>query len=177
MALPIAMEDARRQLRLEPDDDSRDEEISGFVADAVGWVEDYTGHLLTAREVTEHFTGFKPVDLKAWPIAADAVPDVAYIGTDGSVIAIAGARIDVSRRPARVRPGTGIFWPVRDSAQRFTVTITAGYADPSDIPRNLKRAMLILISAYDSDREGGDLFLKAEETAKGLCRGKRRTLL
>jgi uncharacterized phiE125 gp8 family phage protein len=177
MALPVPIEDARRQLRLEPDDDSRDEEINGFVADAAGWVEDYTGHLLTAREVTEQFTGFRPVDLKAWPIAADAVPGVAYLGSDGAEIAITGARIDVSRRPARVLPGTGIFWPFRDSMQAFTVTIMAGYADPENIPRNLKRAMLILISAYDSDREGGDLFLKAEETAKGLCRGKRRTLL
>lgn len=177
MALPVSIEDARRQLRLEPDDDSRDDEINGFITDAAGWVEEYTGQLLTGQEVTEQFHGFQPVCLKAWPIAPDATPGVAYLGADGAPIAITGARLDVSRRPARVRPGTGMFWPFRDSAQPFTVTITAGYADPAKIPRNMKRAMLILISAYDSDREGGDLFLKAEETAKGLCRGNRRMLL
>jgi hypothetical protein len=173
MANPISLVDARLQLRIEADDDSRDVDLLGYIEDAVAWVEDYTGHILAEREVTEHVSGFKPVELRAWPIAADAVPGVAYLGADNTPIAIPGARIDVTRRPARVFPGSGLFWTFRNSAQPFTVTVTAGYASPDDVPRNFKRAMLILISAYDADREGGELFQKAETTARKLCRGRR----
>lgn len=169
MPLPVSLEEARRQLRLAADDDSQDDEIAGFIADAAAWTEDYTGHILNQREVTERVSGFKPVELRAWPIAADAVPGVAYSTADGVQIPVPSARLDVSRRPARVFPGTGLFWPFRDSAQPFTVTITAGYASASAVPRAFKRAMLILIAAYDADREGGDVFEKAERSAKRIC--------
>lgn len=169
MAYPVSLEEARRQIRLEADDESRDEDLTGWIADAAGWVEGYTGQLLDQREVTEHVSGFKPVEIRAWPIDAAAVPGVAYIGADGSPVAITGARLDLTRRPARIFPATGLFWPFRDSAQAFTVTITAGYANADAIPRDMKRAMLVLIAAYDADREGGDLFQNAVRTAERLC--------
>lgn len=169
MVMPVSLEEARRQLRLEDDDTTQDAEIAGFVADAAAWVESFTGHILVEREVTEHASGFKPVEIRAWPIADGATPGVAYLGADGSPIAIPGTRLDLSRRPARVMPGSGLFWPFRDSAQPFTVTVTAGYANADDVPRDFKRAMLILIAAYDADREGGDLFAKAEATARRIC--------
>jgi uncharacterized phiE125 gp8 family phage protein len=163
------MEEARRQLRLEPDDESRDDDLLGWIEDAAGWVEGYTGHLVTEREVVEHVAGFKPVTLAAWPIAAAALPALAYVGEGGVPIGIASARLDVTRRPARIFPATGLFWSFRNAAQPFTVTIVAGYASPDDVPRDMKRAMLILIAAYDADREGGDLLLKAITAAERLC--------
>ncbi len=169
MAIPVTLEDARRQIRLEADDVSRDDDLIGWIADAAAWVEDYTGQILTEREVTEHVSGFRPVELRAWPIAADAIPGVAYIGAGGAPIAIPGARLDITRRPARVFPGTGLFWPFRNSEQAFTVTITAGYPDAASVPGNIRRAMLLLIGAYDADREGGEIFAKAEEAARRLC--------
>jgi len=169
MPFPVSLEEARRQLRLAADDDSQDDEIAGFIADAAAWVEDFTGHILDQREVTEHVSGFKPVELLAWPIAADAIPGIAYSAADGTPVAVPGSRLDLSRRPARVFPATGLFWPFRDSAQSFTVTINAGYANASAVPRAFKRAMLILIAAYDADREGGDVFEKAERAAKRIC--------
>lgn len=173
MAFPISLEEGRAQLRLEIDDDSRDGELRPWIEDAAAWVEDYTGHILVEREVTENVSGFKAVELRAWPIAANAVPGVAYLRADNTPIAIPGARIDVTRRPARVFPGTGQFWPFQNSAQPFTISVTAGYASPADVPRNFRRAMLILISAYDNDREGGALFQEAEASARKLCGGHR----
>jgi uncharacterized phiE125 gp8 family phage protein len=169
MPFPVSIEEARRQLRLESDDTSRDDDLKDWIEDAAGWVEGYTKHLLTEREVVEHVAGFKPVTLTAWPIAATALPALAYLDADGSPIGIANARLDVTRRPARIFPATGLFWPFRNAAQPFTVTITAGYPTADEVPRDMKRAMLILITAYDEDREGGDLFLKAVKAAERLC--------
>jgi uncharacterized phiE125 gp8 family phage protein len=173
MAIPVTLDDAKRQLRLELDDASQDVEIAGFIADAVDWVEKYTGHILAARDVTESFRGFRPVALRAWPVAADAVAGVAYTNADGVAVAIPGARIDLSQGRARIAPGTGAFWPFIDSQQAFTVTIRAGYEDDDAVPGNLRRAMLVLIGAYDADREGGEVFEKAETSARKLCAGFR----
>jgi uncharacterized phiE125 gp8 family phage protein len=176
MTLPVSLEEAKSQLKVESND--RDDEVRGFIQDAAAWVETYTGHLLEAREVIEQFRGFGPVTLRAWPIAADAAIAGAYLDDAGAPAALIGARLDVSRRPARALPPVGSsFWPFRNADQLFTVTVQAGYSDPGDVPRNLCRAMLVLIAAYDQDREGGDTMEKAEAAARRLCqRFKRHTL-
>jgi uncharacterized phiE125 gp8 family phage protein len=170
MAIPVTLADAKAHLRLEVEDLSRDAEVAGYIADATGWVEKYTGHILVARDVTEQFRGFAAVELRAWPIKPTALAGVAYLDAAGSPVAITGAVLETRQRPARVRPGVGTFWPFRDTRQLFTVTIRAGYEPTDDVPRNFRRAMLVLISAYDSDREGGELLQTAEATARRLCR-------
>jgi len=169
MALPVTLEEARIQIKAEPGD--QDGEIANFIMDAAGWVEKYTGHILVAREVTESFRGFGSVSLRAWPISPSATVGVAYVDTAGTPVAITGARLEVSARPARVVPPSGPFYPFQDPRQLFTVTIRAGYETPADVPRNMRRAMLLLISAYDEDREGGKVLADAEAAATRLCRG------
>ena len=172
MPIPVSLDDAKRHLRHAGETLSADRktEIEGFIADAAEWVEGYTGHILVAREVTEQFRGFGSVQLRAWPIAPTAAIGVAYAGSDNTPLSVPGARLDVSRRPARVLPPNGPFHPFRDAQQLFTVTVRAGYEDGDLLPGNLRRAMLVLIAAYDVDREGGEVFQQAEATAKSLCR-------
>ena len=171
MAVPVTVDDAARQLRLEPDEISPEmsAQLGSWVADAAAWVEDYTGQVLVARDVTEQFRGFGAVNLRAWPVAATAPPGVAYADGTGAPVAIVGARLDVSRRPARVLPPFGPFYSFRDRTQLFTVTIRAGYEAGDVLPGNIRRAMLVLIAAYDADREGGEVFAQAEKTARSLC--------
>lgn len=164
MAIPVSLEDAKNQLRVDLDDTTQDVEIVGFITDAADWVEQYTGIVLEAREVTETFSGVKPATLKAWPVSATAIPIVTYDG-----LPVIAPRLDVSRRPARVWPSTGILWPFRRSDQIYSVSIRAGYEADEVVPGNLRRAMLVLIGAYDADREGGDILAKAEATARRLC--------
>jgi uncharacterized phiE125 gp8 family phage protein len=176
MSLPVTLDEAKAQLRA--DGDEQDAEILDFIRDAADWVEGFTGHILEAREVTEQFRGFGPVALRAWPIAPAAVPAGAYLNDAGAPVALVGAQLDLSRRPARVLPPAGtLFWPFCRADQLFTITIRAGYETPADVPRQLCRAMLVLISAYDADREGGSTFADAEKTAQRLChRFKRHAL-
>lgn len=176
MAIPVTLDDAKRQLRMDLDDGDRDEEIESFILDAAAWVEKYTGHIFAARDVTEIFSGFRPVMLRACPVAHDATPAVAY-ASNGVAVGIPGARVDLIHGRARVSPGSGSFWPFIDSQQVFTVTIRAGYEEDDIVPGNLRRAMLMLIAAYDDDREGGDAFAKAEKTASRLCAPFRPRLL
>ncbi|QBE91910.1 phage gp6-like head-tail connector protein [Sphingomonas paucimobilis] len=168
----VSLEDARRQLRLGPDT-SRDGELRGWIADALGWIEDYTGHTLALRNVTQTFAGFGVMALRAWPVAPSAVPIVTYADQAGQDIAVPAARIDVSRRPARAVPGIGTRWPSVAAGTTVTVTVAAGYASADAVPRNFHRAALLLIGAYDADREGGEIMAEAEKRARGLCGNKR----
>lgn len=169
MAVPVSLEDAKRQLKLELDDVSQDDEIQGFIDDAVAWIENYTGHVLVARDVTAQFSDFASIEFREWPIAANAVPVVNYPSADGSAISITDVRADVSRRPVRVLPWIGSRWPSVPAGTGATATIRAGYEDGDTVPGVFRRAMLMLIGAYDDDREGGDAFTKAEATARRIC--------
>jgi uncharacterized phiE125 gp8 family phage protein len=168
MTLPVNLYEAKEQLQL-GDDYTHDAEVDGFLQDAAAWVEKFTGHILEARQVTEQFLGFDRLQLRAWPILPGAALTVTYTDTAGSTIAVTGARVDVSRRPARVFPSLGSHWPVVMSGTQATVTVRAGYEDEADVPRNLRRAILVLVAAYDADREGGDILAKAETSARRLC--------
>jgi uncharacterized phiE125 gp8 family phage protein len=169
MAIPVTLEDARRQIQLGEGDWYQDINLAQSIEDAAAWVEEYTGHILVARDVTETFYGVGAARLKAWPVRAASVPTVAYVNASGATVAIEGAGLDASSRPARVLLPPNVLDSFCGSKQSFTVTIRAGYEPKDAVPGNFRRAMLILISAYDSDREGGELFQKAEASARRLC--------
>ena len=163
MAIPVTIEDARRQIRLEEDDESKDADLRQFIDDAAAWVEEYTGHILVARDVELSFYGNSLAHLRAWPIAPNAAAAVTYKDAAGATVVAAGALFDSSRRPARLTP------PRNLAQTAYAVTIRAGYEANDVVPGNFRRAMLILISAYDSDREGGEIFQTAEASARRLC--------
>lgn len=175
MAIPLTMTQAKDQLQVGDMDPSRDAEIAGFIDDAAAWVEEYTGHILVARDVVERFDTFERLRLKAWPIKPDAVVGIGYSSSTGAPTNLYGARISSSARPVVVLPAVGTCWPV--GASGVTVLVRAGYEPDDTVPGNIRRAMLVLISGYDSDREGGDIFAKAEASARSLCsRLKLRSL-
>ena len=137
--------------------------------DAIGWVEVHTGHLLRLRSVTESLSSFDGT-LKAWPVATTAKARVAYGVPGVTPVLIENVPVIVSRRPARLaRPAALAAWPRLDAGAEVQVTVDAGYATADLIPGNLRRAVLVLAAAYDSDREGGDILAAAEKSARSLC--------
>lgn len=172
MGEPISIEEARAQLRMDGDT-SRDADLARYIRDAREWVEDYTGQTLIAGDVEESFrVPGRTVALRAWPIAPGAAVDVACIDADGTARSV-DTYVNAAKRPAIVSPVGA--WPLNRSDQQLRVTVRAGYETADAIPGNMRRAMLLLIAAYDADREGGDLFEKTEKRAKSLCRSLRRT--
>ncbi|NVD43481.1 phage head-tail connector protein [Qipengyuania atrilutea] len=169
MALPVSLDDAKRQLKFT--DASQDELVADYILDAASWVEEYTGHLLEPREITERFASFTRLRLSGWPIVGGPVAVKTLTSTGETVVD--GAWLYAVSRPGSVLPASGTHWPRLLDGEMVEVSYTAGYADPADVPRNFRRAMLLLITAYETDREGGEVFQKAEATAKRLCRQKK----
>lgn len=177
MPIPVTVDDAKRQLKIEIDDVTQDDEIEGFINDAVAWIEKLTGHVLVAREVVATFDAFDGISFREWPIARTAVPTVSYEGSAGQAVPVAGARTVLSRRPVRIAAAIGGRWPLLPSGSAVTVTIRAGYEDADDVPPIFRRVILMLVAAYDIDREGGDIVRKSEDAAKALCDDYRIRLL
>jgi len=173
MAIPVTLDAAKRQLKV--DDAEQDVEIQGFIDDAAAWVERYTGHVLVARDVTQEFTRFNATPLRAWPIEPDAVPIVSYRDAVGNLVDVAGMRLCAATRPARIIPfpAGGFNASALPDHTNMIVTVRAGYEGTEEVPGNFRRAMLVLIGAYDADREGGEILQTAEATARRLCRDYR----
>lgn len=173
MTLPISLDQAKAQLRVDGDD--QDDEIEDLIRDAAAWVEDYTGLILEARDVTEHFRApGRSIQLRAWPVATSAIVTAQYPATASDDALNADVRLVADTRPARVLPAAGATWPSRDPWRTLAVTVRAGFEDANEVPRALCRAMLLMISAFDADREGGEIFANAEAAAKNLCRRYKR---
>lgn len=164
MGEPISIEEARSQLRLDGDA-SRDADLARYIRDAREWVERYTGWTLVARDRTETFSyGTGMFELLAWPIAPSATAQVEIDGVSYSSLMVRGSR------PVRVGPPLPPqYWPPVWNRSELRITVRAGVETPDDVPGNMRRAMLLLIGAYEADREGGDLFAAAEARARSLC--------
>ncbi len=171
MVEPIGVEEARAQIRMDGDA-SRDADLVRYIRDAREWVETYTGQTLIAGDAIETFDApGKVVTLRAWPIAPTAVTTIVVTDPDGTERLVDGF-LDTKVRPAKVRSADG--WAMTRTDQQLTIVVRAGYETPAAVPGNLRRAMLLLIAAYDADREGGEVFAASEARARSLCRSFRR---
>lgn len=167
MAELITVEEAKAHLRVDSDDENG--LIGDIIVDARGWIESYTGLILTRRSVKEVLPRFTS-RLRSWPI--ETIDAVAYIDASGAVQALDAALYvpQVTARPAAL---LGRRWPNLYHGSRVTVELTAGFAsaqEVKDFSPNLMRAMKLLIAGFYHDRETGGLTADVEESAKALCR-------
>lgn len=167
----ITLDEAKRQLRLTPSNTSQDEEIKGFLADAQDWVTGYTGFLFSPQTVTESFrVPGRRIALRSWPIKAGAAVSVSYTDSAGQAAVMVNVTPCYSKSRLALVPKAGCAWPLSDPSQSLTVAVEAGLPEGAAVPGEIRRAVLMLIGAYDDDREGGETIAKAEATARRLCR-------
>lgn len=171
MAEPLTLDDAKAQLRILDDDENA--VIEAAIIDARGWIEGYTGLILTRREVVEVLAEFGG-KIRAWPIAS--IDGVAYIDLDGAeaVLDPSAYFSQIARRPARLAAKA---WPRIYSGSTVEVTMTAGFASPEAVGAfspNLMRAMRLLVAGFYRDRETGGLAGDVVTAATRLCRPFKR---
>lgn len=175
MAEPVSLAEAKAQLRVT--NTREDALISGYIVTAREWVENHTGLILARREVTERIPTFGPlIPLLAWPIADEPVT-VSYFDQAGAELTVAGAAIRAATRPARLVPAAGDRWPISRVSGAISVKFTAGFATAAEVPQSCKQAILLLLTAYYEDREGGETLLKAERSARSMLTGFRQRRL
>ncbi|SNS53293.1 phage conserved hypothetical protein, phiE125 gp8 family [Sphingomonas laterariae] len=150
---PVTLSEAKAHLRVF--DSSEDDLIRGLIITAREWIEGYTGQLLVRGQVSQSFDRWaNPLRLRAWPIAIGAQAVVSYVDPEGGDQMVASSRLSAGSRPARLSPVLGALWPAAAPvADAITVTVNAGYADRTAVPRSLRQAMLLLIGHWFANRE------------------------
>lgn len=165
MAEPVSLATAKAHLRVL--DNNEDTPITGYIKAAREWVENYTGHVLVQREITEQRDQFGSfIELHRRPVLDTPEVEIAYVDTDGTEQAYADAVFQSSRFPARIYPALDGSWPSLWEHGGVTVTYTAGY-EAGEEPQQLLEAMLVLIAGMHANR--GTLPTETTKAAESLC--------
>lgn len=167
MAEPLTLDQAKAFLRV--DGDLENEIIASAIVEARGWIEWYTGILLTRRSVEEVLPGFSR-KLRSWPIVS--VDSVHYVD-QASVeqqLEPSSFYAQIGSRPASLSAAN---WPRILAGSRVRFVLTAGFASADEINSFspvLMRTLKELVTGYFTDRGTGGLAAELEERAKDHCR-------
>ena len=159
MAVDLTL--AKQHLRVDHGDE--DTLITQYINAATAWVENYTGKLLTRREVTQVATCFGVY----LPLHYGPDPDslsIAYTDTDEVAQTIADAKL------VRDRAYPASSWPTIDENTEIALTYTAGY---SSVPADLDSAVLLLVGEFYDNREAGEARPAVQMAVENLCRPYR----
>lgn len=151
----LTVDQVKAYLRYDSGDTSQDTTLALIIAAAQRWVENYTGHILVERDVTE-----SPVAFPTAPTGQKAYHDLRYKPADIDTLEIAYLDADLAEQTfttftAFLANGTyrivaDTSWP--SDASGIAITYTAGYAEVADIPEDLIHAMLLYAGMSDQDR-------------------------
>lgn len=145
----ITLPDLKNYLRYEDADTSQDSALGTILSGAQRWVENYTGHIMTQRTVSQSSSVLGDyLDLRFRPYVTDSLV-ITTLDSDYTVDDSFDAFVVFEVNGiVRVKP-TGA-WPV--STGGFTFTYLAGYEDAYDIPEDLMLAICLLVGMTDEQR-------------------------
>jgi uncharacterized phiE125 gp8 family phage protein len=152
-------------------DTAEDSIIGVYLAAAIRWVEDYTGHILSEREVVAAFTEFGDyLTIHATPNVV--ISSIAYTNTDGDIADFAYFAYPSGINPVKIYPDDD--WPSIEDNSAILVTYTAGY-EADEVPDALNHAVLLLVGHWYANRgavQEGD-FAEVPLAVTSLCRPYR----
>lgn len=156
LAEPLSLDFVKDRLAVTSN--HRDAEIAQLLSAARWHVEDYTGLILTRRQVVETLDSFDPIlTTRAWPFVS--LDSIGYLDANEQPAQVLAPRVRSAQRPVRIFPPVGVSWPLTAWPGEVTITMTAGYdhtlplGHPEGIPPPLVTAMLLLIGHWLENRE------------------------
>lgn len=153
---PVSVADAKRQLRIEPEDTDQDTFVAMLCAAAHRAVERQLGYPILRQTRQTHLYGF-PCGV-IWLGAGDllTVASVKYYDADGTQQTLVATDyiIDAVSRPATLHLAPTKSWPATQARPgAVVIEWLAGWTDAAAVPADLIRAMQLLIGHWDQNRE------------------------
>lgn len=171
--LALTLEDARRHLRLEPEDTSMDEEIASMVASATSMIETDTGLALIKRTVVfyaDHIP--KSIALPVWPVIS--VVSVKYADPDEAEEMVAPDAYNLARsgKPRRLIFSNDVVGAgVSEVPGSVEIELEIGHAEAAaDVPPDIQAAIKLLLSHFDAHREAVSEGARLRELPLGVDR-------
>src|ERR1700716_540555 len=183
---PVDLAGAKAHLRVDISDD--DALIQWLIVAARDYVERASGLSLLTQTWKLYLDRWPRAGvMEFWPWAAppstillprfpvQSVTSVQWFGSDGSTNTVASTdyAVDLVRRPPRIVPVVGNFWPSMSLVPQngVVVTFAAGFgAQPLTMPPTLRQAMLLLLGTWYENRESVvvDKQIKSIELPQGF---------
>lgn len=145
----VTLADAKVQTRY--DGTANDGALNLFLAGAIAHVESYCGTPLAARTVTVKCDRFE--DFIKFPIVPlGQVTSISYVDSAGTTQTLSTSVYDVRTDglTASIALKDGQSWPSKQARSRITVTAQVGY---SEIPADVRHAILLMVGHFDINRE------------------------
>lgn len=157
-AEPVTLAEAKLHLRVDIDDD--DDLIEALVAAAREYVERLCRPQLALISQTWKLvldaTPGDTITLRPYPLqSVSSIKTTSDAGVEATYSA-SGYQVDTVSEPGRLRLKSGYSWPstTLQALNGFEVTFVAGFGDdPSDVPQQIRQAVLLLIGHWYENRE------------------------
>lgn len=177
MAEPLSTAELKAQLRKTTTDE--DALIASYGVAAREWCEEYTNHILVAREVTDAFSAWGDyLTLLHQPITiGDPTPalTVTYEDSEGDETEYELGVIRDQKYPWTIYPPFGQAFPALADNGTISVTYTAGYANAAAVPEKFKWAIKLLVTSMFENR--GTITEETEEAVRFILRSYRGAVL
>ncbi|MBB3972776.1 head-tail connector protein [Hansschlegelia beijingensis] len=150
---PVTLAEAKKHLRVMHDDE--DALISMLIKAAAAQIEGPSGIgvALVTQTWRLSLDGF-PCEIEIPLTPVSAVDSVTFKDAAGADVAFTDFAVDLDASPTLVAPAYGATWPVpRCERGSVKVEFTAGYGAPSDVPADLRAAVLLIVGHLYENRE------------------------
>lgn len=166
---------AEVQVHLRVDSDTDEDLVAALAIAAREWCEMATGRQFCTATLRTKLSGFPAegsIPLPRAPVTA--VSSVGYIDSAGDSQTLAGSGYVVATdlAPAEIALAPGSSWPTTAARpDAVTVTYTAGYGGPAQVPQPLRAAILLKCQAlYDRDPKEAEMLDAAAMSLLGPYR-------
>lgn len=147
-----SLPELKNYLRYESGDTSQDTALGIILGGAQRWVENFTGHILVQRVVTESplafGASFLPLRWKPYVPSDDDGLVISYLDSAYGDQTFEAFSVYQALGGWRVAPTSE--WP--SAVKAITLTYLAGYEDVYDIPEDLMLAVALLAGMTDEER-------------------------
>ncbi len=144
--LPVTLAQAKEHLNLSPTDTTHDSKLTDMLAAATVRVEHDTERCLLLQTFEKRRFAFpdgqQPVTIDRKPLSS--VTKIEYLDTDSVTQTLPDTEYDVDEAQRAIFTVGGATWPGTNQSNRaVVVTFVAGYGTASNVPSELKSAILL----------------------------------
>lgn len=153
---PLSVAEAKRQLRIEPEDIDEDVHIADLCAAAHRKIERELGLPILRQTRETHLTGFPRGPI--WLGGGDGltIDEIRYLDGNGNeqILGAENYKLNAVGRVAEVYPAPSFSWPSTQCTPGAVIIVwQAGWATTHDVPEDLIHAMKLLVGHWDMNRE------------------------
>ncbi len=143
----------KQYLRYELIDQTQHATLAVALKAGVAWVEKHTGVAIQQRQFRQRlYRAAASVPLAYRPVSGDAA--LSYYDTNGEPQSAPLRVFSDDRAASATAPGG---WPSVNADYPATITYTAGYDDPDQLPETLLHGVLLYAGMFDQLRGGEDM--------------------